>query len=130
MASGTIISQVRTSDAYLPIEDATIAYYEEGPGGTKRLVGLRKTDLSGRTQPIELSAPDAGQSMRPDTGGPEPYRTVDIVADHPDYNRLVIRNVQVFDGILTNQDIMLVPSPGVGVEAFPETIYDTGNQGL
>ncbi len=130
MASGTIISQVRTSDAYLPIENATVAYYEEAGSGAKRLVGLRKTDSSGRTQPIELSAPGAAESQRPDDGGPAPYRVVDIVADHPDFNRSTIRNVQVFDGILTNQDIALVPSPGAGVAAFPETVYETGNQGL
>ena len=130
MAAGTIISQVRTSEAYLPIENATVAYYEDLPGGVKRLVGLRKTDSSGRTQPIELAAPDAGKSKQPEEGGPAPYRTVDIAADHPDYIRSVIRNVQVFDGILTNQDIMLVPAPGVGAAPFPEIVYDTGNQEL
>ena len=130
MASGTIITQVRTSDAYLPIENATVAFYEEASGGVKRLVGLRKTDLSGRTQPIELSAPAAEQSMRPDPGGPAPYRTVDIAADHPDFSRSVIRNVQVFDGILTSQDVVLLPSPGAGIVPFPETIYETGNQEL
>ena len=131
MAFGTIISRVRMSDADLPVGNATVAYYEQGPGGEKRLVGLRKTDMSGIAQPIELSAPDASGSLRPgETGAPRPYRTVDIVADHPDYNRVTVRQVQVFDGILTTQDITLVPSPGAGVDAFPDTVYDTGDQGL
>lgn len=131
MAFGTIISQVRTSDAYLPIENATVAYYENDPTGVKELVGLRKTDSSGKTQPIELSAPDASASQQPEQpGDPEPYRTVDIIADHPDFNRVTILNVQVFEGILTYQDIMLVPSPASGVEPFPGTIFNTGEQGL
>ena len=131
MASGTIISRVRTSDADLPIQNATVAYYEDAPGGVKRLVGLRKTDLSGMTQPIELRTPNASASQSPDASGdPEPYRTVDIAADHPDYNRVTVRGVQVFDGILTTQDITLVPSPGAGEAAFPDTVYDTGDQGL
>ena len=131
MAFGTIISKVRTSDADLPIENATVAYYEEETGGRRRLVGLRKTDRSGVAQPIELSAPDAAASLQPEaSGAPSPYSTVDIVADHPDFNRVTVRKVQVFDGILTTQDITLVPSPGAGVDAFPDVVYDTGDQGL
>ena len=131
MASGTIISQVRTSDAYLPIENATVAYYETESSGAKRLIGLRKTDSSGRTAPIELDTPLSSASQQPEeTGDPCPYRTVNIIADHPDYNRVNILRVQVFDGIVTNQDIMLMPSPESGVEPFPETVYDTSDQNL
>lgn len=131
MAYGTLISRVRTSDADLPIENAAVAYYKAAPGGVKRLVGLRMTDRSGATQPISLNAPDASASLQPDAAGdPEPYGVVDIVADHPDYNRVTVRQVQVFDGILTTQEIFLVPSPGIGVDAFPDTVYDTLDQGL
>ena len=131
MASGTIISQVRTSDAYLPIENATVAYYQTDDGGRKRLVGLRKTDPSGKTAPIELDTPGFSASQQPEeAGGPNPYRTVDLVADHPDYNRVRILGVQVFDGVVTYQDIMLLPSPASGVEPFPETVYDTSDQDL
>jgi hypothetical protein len=131
MASGTIISQVRTSDAYLPIENATVAYYQTDDGGRKRLVGLRKTDPSGKTAPIELDTPGFSASQQPEeTGDPNPYRTVDVVADHPDYNRVRILGVQVFDGVVTYQDIMLLPSPASGVEPFPETVYDTSDQDL
>ena len=56
-------------------------------------------------------------------------RTQDL-ADHPEYNRVTIRQVQVFDGILTTQEISLVPSPGAGVDAFPDVVYDTPDQGL
>ena len=131
MASGTIISQVRTSDAYLPIENATVAYYQTDGEGRKRLVGLRKTDPSGKTAPIELDTPGFSASQQPEeTGDPNPYRTVDVVADHPDYNRVRILGVQVFDGVVTYQDIMLLPSPASGVEPFPETVYDTSDQDL
>ena len=131
MAYGTLISRVRTSDADLPIENAAVAYYKAAPGGVKRLVGLRMTDRSGATQPISLNAPDASASLQPDAAGdPEPYGVVDIVADHPDYNRVTVRQVQVFDGILTTQEIFLVPSPGIGVDAFSDTVYDTPDQGL
>ena len=131
MASGTVISQVRTSDAYLPVENATVAYYQTDDGGRKRLVGLRKTDPSGKTAPIELDTPGFSASQQPEeTGDPNPYRTVDVVADHPDYNRVRILGVQVFDGVVTYQDIMLLPSPASGVEPFPETVYDTSDQDL
>ena len=131
MASGTVISQVRTSDAYLPVENATVAYYQTDDGGRKRLVGLRKTDPSGKTAPIELDTPGFSASQQPEEAGdPAPFRTVDIVADHPDYNRVRILGVQVFDGVVTYQDIMLLPSPASGVEPFPETVYDTSDQDL
>ena len=131
MASGTIISQTRTSDASLPVENATIAYFEPGQMGKMRLLALRKSDSSGRTAPLVLETPDFAASQQPNDGnGPVPFRLVNIVADHPDYERITVDNVQVFAGVVTLQNLSLVPLPAPMMGVSPEEIVDTPAQNL
>lgn len=131
MASGTIITQTRTSNADLPIENVTVAYFEANEGGSLRLLALRKSDSSGRTAPFILETPDFAASQQPNDGtGAVPYRLVNIVADHPDYERISVDNVQVFPEVVTLQNLSLVPLPAPMMGVSPEEIIDTPRQNL
>ena len=131
MASGTIITQTRTSNASLPVENATVAYFEPGNMGKMRLLALRKSDSSGKTPPFVLETPDSAASQQPEDGsGPPPFRLVNIVADHPDYERVTIDNVQVFAGVVTLQNINFVPLPAPMMGVSPEALIDTPAQNL
>ena len=131
MASGTIIAQTRTSDAYLPVENVTVAFFTPGQPGEQRLLAVRQSDASGKTAPVILEAPDFEESQQPEAeGAPVPYRIVDIVADHPDFERITVNGVQVFDGIVTYQDLMLVPLRAPALGNKPEEIFDTPDQNL
>lgn len=131
MASGTIITQTRTSNASLPVENATVAYFEPAATGNLRLLALRKSDSSGKTSPVVLETPAAAASQQPDDGSsPVPFRLVNIIAEHPDYERVTIDNVQVFAGVVTLQNISFVPLPAPMMGVSPEEIIDTPAQNL
>lgn len=131
MASGTIITQTRTSDAYLPVENATVAFYEALAQGNGTLLALRKTDASGKTAPVELETPNLADSQQPvSVLGTKPYRTVNIIADHPGFEQITVDGIQIFDGIITYQDIMLVPNNAYVPGKRPQEVFLTPGQNL
>lgn len=131
MASGTILIRTRTSDAFLPVENTAVAVYAPGAHDGRTLLAFRITDSSGRTAPVVLEAPSNSHSRVPEgEDAPKPYRTVDISADHPDYEPVTVDGVQVFDGVVTYQDIMLVPLGDPAAGHRPAEIFDIPGQDL
>ncbi|MBQ6430509.1 MAG: spore cortex-lytic protein [Oscillospiraceae bacterium] len=104
--TGYLTVRISTSDAELPIQDATVTVTQNTSGGVK-LLAVRITDRSGVVPNIAIGTPDLNESLSP--GGPIPYALVDVTVDRPGYDRALIENVQLFPGIQSQQDISLVP---------------------
>ncbi|MCI8477324.1 MAG: spore cortex-lytic protein [Oscillospiraceae bacterium] len=109
MASGTIITRIYTSQAQLPLPNATVAFTQKIPGGKHRLLGVRITDQSGKTEPITVETPAQGVGETP--GDRQPFAQCDIWIQAPGFETLLVEDVQIFPGTTTVQDIMLVPLP-------------------
>ncbi len=121
--NGFLRVRVYTSDAQLPIEDATVSVTQPGASGS-RLLATRITDESGLIPVLTIPTPPASESQA--SGTPSPYATVDIIVDHPDYERVLIENAQIFSDIISEQNIPLIPieeNPAVWnlTEVFPVT---------
>ena len=110
--NGFLTIRTYTSAAQLPVEDVTVSVTRPDSKGT-RLFATRITDESGLAGPIAIPTPDRSESLQ--AGVAAPYTTIDIIADHPDYERVLVENAQVFAGVLSQQDIALIP-----LEARPE----------
>lgn len=104
--TGFLTVRISTSDAELPIQDATVTVTQDTPGGVD-LLAVRISDRSGVVPNIAISTPALGESLSP--GGPIPYTVVDVTVDHPGYDRALIENVQLFAGVQSQQDVALVP---------------------
>lgn len=115
--NGFLTVRTFTSAAQLPVEDVTVSVSVPGSNGT-RLFATRLSDESGLAGPIAIPAPDRSASQQ--AGAVTPYSTVDIIADHPDYERVLVENAQIFAGVLTQQEISLIP-----LEARPEVFNMT-----
>lgn len=104
--SGSLTVHAFTSSAQLPVEGVTISVTQPTPDGPK-LLAVRITDEDGLTDPITITAPDAQESQN--LGTQTPFTSVDITADHPDYERILVENAQIFAGVNSRQDMKLVP---------------------
>lgn len=104
--NGFLRVRVYTSAAQLPVEDATVTVTQPGSSGS-RLLATRITDRSGLIPPLTIPTPPAEESQA--SGTPTPYTTVDITVDHPDYERVLIENAQIFPGIISEQNVPLIP---------------------
>ena len=117
-AQGFVQVHVYTSRANTPLTDAVISISRKRPDGGKELLSTQLTNTSGNTKTIAVTAPDFADSQSPGNG--TPFSVVDIAADLPLFERVVIEDVQIFPDTLTIQDIQLQPR-----DALPSTWGNT-----
>lgn len=117
-AEGTILTRVFTSRAQIPVAGATVAFTQRGAEGRHILLALRVTDANGRTDPVQVSTPDAAASESPGTA--DPFAVCDIWVESPGYELLVVENVQIFPDAKTLQELELIPLPERSPALLPE----------
>lgn len=105
-AYGFLTVRTYTSSAELPVAGALISVTQRSENGTV-LLATRLTDPSGRIAPISIAAPERSDSLSP--GDAQPWTNVDITADHPDYDRVLVENAQIFPNVITEQNMELLP---------------------
>jgi hypothetical protein len=127
---GTLLVQVTTSRASLPVKDAAVVVTTPAPDGRHELVWLDETDESGLSGPIQLSAPpsaDGGQTP----GGDTPFAMYALWVEHPDYTLAFIENFQIFPGVESVQQVSLIPLSGLDADVSQvEQGGDAGAQSL
>lgn len=104
--NGTLTVRTYTSSAQLPIEGAVVTVTQPTDNGT-RLLASRITDRSGNIAPISIATPERSQSLSAGTSAP--FTQVDITVDFPDYERILVENAQIFSGVVTQQELELIP---------------------
>lgn len=95
-----------TSAARLPVGGVTFTVTQRHSGGVE-LLAVRIADESGGIEPLPIPAPDAAESQAPGTASP--FALVDITADHPEFERIIVEDVQIFPNVTTDQDFSLIP---------------------
>ena len=128
MAEGYLIAHVYTSDGIIPIPNATVSVTQRAEDGSAVLLAVRRTDISGRIGRIAIPTPERSQSQAPEPGAP--FSVVDVTADHPNYDRITVENTQIFPGITTDQNFMLIPSSTLPTELDKLKTYFTPPQDL
>lgn len=116
-SQGSLIVRVFTSDAQIPIRDATITVIQKNEG-VPELLALRLTDESGRAAPVTIPAPDIEKSLSPSPV--RPFSEVNVAAEEPLYKRVVVENVQIFPDTVTVQELQLIP-----LDELPESWDET-----
>lgn len=112
-SQGYLTARVFTSDASIPVEDATVTVTQVSPQGLDELLAVWLTDESGKTDTIAIQTPDVSESLTP--GGEQPFSLVNITAEHPLYERIVVNDVQIFPDIVSTQIMQFIP-----LNEFPE----------
>lgn len=124
-STGYIQVRAYASRAAIPLENVAITV--TAPDGTA--LAMRLTNRSGKIIPIEIPVPDKEESLHPDPNAP-PFAAVNLYARLHGYGQIEIENLQVFSGVVTVQNLELIPlseMPG----AWNETVlFPTPPQNL
>lgn len=99
---GTLKVRVYTSEAQIPVTDATVVVTQQAPSGKYELLTVQSTDSSGEIQPVRIDIP-LGER------GEHSFVLCNVWAEHPGYVMLMVEGVQVFSGIDTIQEMALTP---------------------
>lgn len=109
--NGFIKAQTVTSRAEIPVAGATVTVSTVRPGRGRVLLSVQRTDESGMTELVTVPTPDLANSLSPNQ--PQGWTDVQVAASHPNYDGVVIRDVQIFPGVTTIQELILVPRGGM-----------------
>lgn len=120
--------QVRAfvSSARIPL--ANVAVSVQTPQGT--LLAARLTNRSGMLDtPIPIEVPNRSAGLTPDTGV-VPFTQVNLFARKKAYEQIESENVQIFPGVITAQNLPMIP-----LAEFPDAydkseIFNTPPQNL
>ena len=110
---GYLVAKAVTSNARIPVEDVTITVTQRLPDGRYELLAVWITDESGKTPSIAIPTPDLSISQAPSQK--RPFSLVYLMAEHALYERIAVRAVQIFSGIVSIQELQLIP-----LDEFPE----------
>lgn len=119
-SKGFLKVQTVTSRAEIPVSGATVTVSTLGPEGRRELLSLQRTDESGTTALITIPTPALENSLTPDQA--QGWTDVQVAASHPSFDGIVVRDVQIFPGVTTVQELILVPRRG-----FPTDLGETEN---
>lgn len=109
--NGFIKVQTVTSRAEIPVAGATVTISTLRPGVGRVLLSVQRTDESGMTALVTVPTPDLDNSLTPNQ--PQGWTDVQVGASHPNFDGVVIRDVQIFPGVTTLQELILVPRGGM-----------------
>ncbi len=126
---GTFAAQISAANMTVPIEGASVTV-TEADTQIPQLISFLETDINGKTVPISLDTPDISLSETP--GNPKPFAVINVQVDMPLYYSVLIRNVQVFAGIESLQQVEMIPvAEHAGFEEQYRVItYDVAPQDL
>ena len=110
-AQGTVVVRLFTSSAMIPLQGATVTITRQEPGGT-RLLAVRVTNFDGLTDPVSIETPPMAESQNYQNTT-VPYSVVDISVQRGGFDRIIVRNAQVFAGTETRQELSLIPTPNL-----------------
>ena len=107
--TGSLAVRVFTSLAQLPVSGATVIISSRAEDNRHNVFSIQTTDSSGATKTFPLDAPDLDFSLSP--GGDTPFSSYSLVVEHPGYYLATFEKLQIFPGIETVQNVLLVPLP-------------------
>ena len=124
--SGYIQVHAYTSYAQIPLQDVAISITDASGGA----IALRITNRNGfLNAPIEIQTPNTNSGQSPNTGI-IPFAVVNLYARLKDYEAIEIKNLQIFPGTTTVQDLEMIP-----LSEFPDSfnkleVFPTPSQNL
>lgn len=124
-AIGYIQVHAYTSNAQLPLENVAITV--TATDGTA--LAMRLTDRSGRISPIEVPVPDRLESLAPNPSE-APFTSVNLYAHLRGYEQFEMENVQVFSGIVTDQELAMIPLAEFPAKWDQTAVFPTPPQNL
>lgn len=103
---GRLQVRVNSQLAYRPISGATVTV--SYTGRTENPIEQLKTDNIGRSDTIDLSAPDIAYSMEPSAN--QPYSEYTILVEAPGFESVEITGAQILPNVTALQEIIMLPT--------------------
>jgi hypothetical protein len=125
---GFIRVQAVTSQAEVPVEGATVSVSGTNNAGGRELLSLQRTDESGLTDDVRIDTPALDNSLSPDMA--KGWTDVTVTVTHPNFDGIIVNRVQVFPGVTTVQEAILIPRGALPSDLGETEVFNVPPQGL
>lgn len=125
MGKGSLKVRAYTSQALVPLQDVLV-YVSDEKGN---LIGANLTNEYGESPTYDIDAPNKDISTDPNATL-QPFTLVNILAYRAGYYIYRILNAQIFDGILSIENLQMLPLPINNAEVNPNIVVDIISQPL
>ena len=126
--TGQLRFRTFTARGALPVKDAVCVVTKDF-GGETQVLSTQTTDMSGQTDIISLPAPPRSLSQTPNNTI-LPYALYDASIRAKGFESIVLKNIPIFEGILSVQNSALIPlAPNENEGNFGETIDEAAVSG-
>ena len=123
--TGYIQIHAYAGNAQIPLQNVTVTVSAQD--GT--VIALRLSDRSGRIEPIPIPVPSREESLTPNP--PEiPFTKVNLTARLQDYEQVFVYGLQVFPGVTTDQDLVMIPLSELPASRSQSESFDIPAQNL
>ena len=123
--NGYITARAYMSEAQRPLSNVAVTIVSSD--GTA--IAMRLTNRSGLTEPVAIPTPERSEREQPEENG-RPFTDITIYAWKSGFEQVEARNVQVFSGITTIQDLEMVPLSELPNRWDENVLYNTPPQNL
>ena len=127
--TGGIVVNVTTLNRLYPVKDALVTIFT-GSGDNIRVVETGLTDQSGKSDVFNVMTPPRADSQQAENGGENPYSKYNISVKSDGYVEQIAMNVPVFSGVISVQNIDLLPIASAGNNTKPQIINEDNNYNL
>lgn len=108
-----------------PLQDVSILITDD----QGKAIAMRLTDRSGKIEPIPITVPDRSAGTSPNSGI-IPFARVQIYARLENYEQIEAEEVQIFPGIITLQNLEMIPLSELPTRWTEKEIFVTPPQNL
>ena len=112
-SQGTVVVRLSTSSARIPLQGASVTITRRLADGTQELLAVRVTNFDGLTEPVAIETPPMAESRSYQAASAVPYAVVDIRAERAGFDRILVKDAQVFANTETRQELSLIPTPAL-----------------
>lgn len=127
--TGGIQVNVTTLDRIYPVKGALVTIFTGWQGETQ-LVDSAVTDESGKSKVFRLETPVSSESQQSKAGGEAPYSSYNISVKSDGYVEKIALNVPVFSGVISVQNMDLLPITAAGDHISVQIINEKSDYNL
>lgn len=113
---GLLIVNAAYAEKAYPIENALVSVLQKKEN-TLEIISVSRTNESGRSTPTIIDTPNANLSLTPNTDT-LPYAQVTIEVEKEGFYKAQFIDVPVFSGVVSVQNVNLIPLPEYFVNNF------------
>lgn len=127
--TGGLVVSVTTLRRLYPVNGAVVTVFT-GDSDAPTVIETDTTDESGKSRVFKLKTPPKADSQQAESGETPPYSAYGVSVKSDGYVEQIAVNIPIFSGVVSVQNIDLIPVSAAGKHTQPQIIQEGNSYDL